>query len=722
VTVHVFGIRHHGPGSARSLATALAELQPDAVLVEGPPEADEVLPLAVDPQMQPPVALLGYALDAPERAVFYPFASFSPEWQAVTFAVSSGITLRMCDLPLVHVLAPGGTGRRGRPVDPLGELAAAAGYDDAERWWEDVIEHRDEGAFAAISEAMAAVRSTEPEAVGHEAQREAAMRRAIRRAVADGAERVAVVCGAWHAPALQGGGSEAADARLLRGLPKTKVAVTWVPWTHQRLAQASGYGAGVASPGWYDHLFRHAGPDVVPRWFAEAARILREEGRLVSPGHVIEAARLAEGLAVLRGRPLAGIAEVTDAARAALGDGTDAPMLLLHERLVVGERLGQVPDATPMVPLARDVAAAQKRLRMKPEAAERRLELDLRSERDRARSWLLHRLAMIEVPWGALVDGRGSSGTFRETWRLRWDPELAVRLVEAGAYGTTVEAAAVAVVRHRAEQATVLVELARLVDACLLAELPAALADVLTALASRAAVDADVVHLMDALVPLVRAARYGDVRSTDRSSLVAVVDGLLRRVSPGLGVAVSMLDDEGAAAFAERLTAVQAALVVVEGEADARQWSEAVAGLADRSDVHGLVRGRAARLLHDGGTWSAAELGRRLSQALSYGTPAGDGASFVEGVLAGSGTLLLHDRELLDTVDGWIASLDGSAFADVVPLLRRTFGSFEPAERRLLGEMVRREQAANVTAVYGELDPDRVQAVLGTLRQLLGDR
>lgn len=33
MSVTVFGVRHHGPGSARSLARALETLQPDAVLV-----------------------------------------------------------------------------------------------------------------------------------------------------------------------------------------------------------------------------------------------------------------------------------------------------------------------------------------------------------------------------------------------------------------------------------------------------------------------------------------------------------------------------------------------------------------------------------------------------------------------------------------------------------------------------------------------------------------
>ncbi|XBY08493.1 DUF5682 family protein [Escherichia coli] len=60
-TVHLFGIRHHGPGCARSLRKALETLQPDCLLVEGPPDGESILPFMQHEQMQPPVALLIYA-------------------------------------------------------------------------------------------------------------------------------------------------------------------------------------------------------------------------------------------------------------------------------------------------------------------------------------------------------------------------------------------------------------------------------------------------------------------------------------------------------------------------------------------------------------------------------------------------------------------------------------------------------------------------------------
>ena len=76
--ISIFGVRHHGPGCARSLRAALTHLEPDIVLVEGPPDAQAVLPLLLHEGMQPPVALLIYAPDQPRRAVYYPFTHFSP--------------------------------------------------------------------------------------------------------------------------------------------------------------------------------------------------------------------------------------------------------------------------------------------------------------------------------------------------------------------------------------------------------------------------------------------------------------------------------------------------------------------------------------------------------------------------------------------------------------------------------------------------------------------
>ena len=40
-----------------------------------------------------------------------------------------------------------------------------------------------------------------------------------------------------------------------------------------------------------------------------------------------------------------------------------------------------------------------------------------------AKSELFWRLHLIDVPWARLVDGQAGRGTFREVWRLQWEPE-----------------------------------------------------------------------------------------------------------------------------------------------------------------------------------------------------------------------------------------------------------------------------------------------------------
>ncbi|AZM50920.1 hypothetical protein DMB38_22675 [Streptomyces sp. WAC 06738] len=702
-------------------------------------------------------------------------------------------------------------------IDPLAVLAEAAGYDDPERWWEDAIEHRMPHAgveagerggrtvpatgtggaaapdadgsaaptgargpaaatFVALGEAMGALRERYGDG-GHDRDlvREAHMRLRLREARREFDGQVAVVCGAWHVPALRARTTVTADRRLLKGLPKVKTEVAWVPWTHRRLARQSGYGAGIDSPGWYAHLFE-VRDRPIERWLIKVADLLRAEGRTVSSAHVIEAVRLATALATMRGRPLAGLAETLDAVRAVMCDGSEVPLALVADRLVVGDALGEVPESAPAVPLQRDLARTQRALRLKPAAEERELQLDLRKETDAGRSRLLHRLRLLGIDWGVPAASRASTGTFRETWSLRWEPDLSVRVVEAALWGTTVVAAATAKAEYEAAQAGSLAQVTALAEQCLLAELTDALPVAMQALADRAALDTDVGHLAAALPALARSVRYGDVRGTETAALAEVATGLADRVFVGLPAACVGLDADGAQEMRTHVDAVHAAVALLDagagsgaagseagasggavnggrgteaggedgeaaGEGAAAEaaaldpsgslrgrWAGALRVLAGRDAVPGLIRGRAVRLLLDGGRMPAAEAERVMGLALSHAVPPADAAAWVEGFLGGDGGMLLvHDERLLALVDGWLTGLSGDAFTDVLPLLRRTFAEYEPGARRALGELVRRGASAagpaepeGLPGFADEIDPARAAAVLPTLRALLG--
>jgi hypothetical protein len=735
----VLGVRHHGPGSARSVLAELDRLKPAVVLVEGPADAGEMLALAADPDLVPPVALLAYAPEAPRECAFWPYAVFSPEWQALAWAAAHQVPARFCDLPAATMLAcdrEPEAGPDGDPAalhgDPIERLAAAAGFDDPERWWDTVIESRLDGGspFAALTDAIAELRAAPPGEPRSEPlteqRREAHMRQVLRAALKDTAGTVAVVCGAWHAPALSGKlPPAAADAALLRGMPKRKTTLTWVPWTHSRLAAASGYGAGITSPGWYHHLFSTPEQTVI-RWLAKVAGVLRDHDLPVSSAHVIEAARLAEALAALRARPLAGLAEVDEATRSVMCDGDEFAAAFVTRDLVVGERLGAVPDAAPAVPLEADLRAQARTLRLKADALERTLALDLRRDTDRSRSVLLHRLAVLAIGWGTVTaDQVRGTGTFHETWALRWRPELAVAIIDAARWGTTVAAAAAAKIIDMAGSAAGLAAVTAAVEQVLLADLPGALGPVLQALDEKAAADSDVTQLMAAVPALVRAVRYGDVRGTGTGALSAVVDALTARVCAGLPAAVGGLGDEAAARLRAAVDRTQAALALhaedERGRAAYHLWVAALTALAGRRDVHGLVAGRVVRLLADTGALAREEAARRFAAHLSIGIPAAGQAAWAEGFLSGGGLLLVHDRDLLAILDGWVAGLGGQDFMDVLPLLRRTFGEFTAPERANIGAAVARlgRGAPDPAPPDDALDADQAAAALRTVAAIL---
>jgi hypothetical protein len=730
--LHVFGIRHHGPGSASALLRALDALRPETVLVEGPPEADALIPF-VTRGLRPPVALLVHPADAPDRAVFHPFAEWSPEWVALRWAARAGRAVRFIDLPRRYREAPSeAPATPPAERDPFAELAALDGYDDGEAWWNALVEEGSnppETLFSAIEDAVRALRGAAEEEAGDGPAREAHMRREIRDALAHGAGPVAAVVGAWHAPAVRPEVSTKRQDRALLGpRKKTKMVATWIPWSDGRLAAGSGYGAGVRAPGWYRKLWAleqgdasaelPSDPGELPpprspspgstrsapaadlaapgpgsaralatSWQVDVARALRREGHDAAPATVIDAVRLSEVLTAMRGRARPGLSELCDASLATFCGGERARWSVVERALLVGDRIGSIPDDVPQMPLAADLARAQRRLRLPPEETPRELALDLRSDTGRGRSVLLHRLRLLDVPWGTLLERGRSRGTFREKWRLAWEVEHAVRLAEALPYGPTLATAAESRVRERLRATDDLAELAGTVRDALPAELPEIVQVGAERLQAASVAAADVEGIARAVPPLVDIDRYGTARELPLEALRPLVGRLMEKVHVGLHHAARHLNEESATALHGSLAAYDRAVFVFEEGSHREGWTRALARTADDPQAAPRIRGFAVRRARDTGVWPEDRVRAELASVLSPGTPLQDAAGWLEGFLGEAGQLILGDQALFELIDGWLTGLEEDALREALPLFRRASANFSPADRRKVLDM-----------------------------------
>ncbi|MCS7270368.1 MAG: DUF5682 family protein [Gemmataceae bacterium] len=763
VQVEIIGIRHHGPASARCVRQVLQKHKPDCILVEGPPEANDMIGWVGNKQLQPPVALLVYREQAPSEAAFFPMVEYSPEWQALLYANKVKVTARFIDLPQRYQLGTGpeeetadsqesattqattrestddvekaaafdqtgeesdgdfqihseGTDQDETSLwsdetDPFRLLARAAGYTDPEGWWDTLIEHRRslEELPTAILELMAALREEVEKEIPSDALtlvREAYMRQQIRQARQDGFTKIAVVCGAWHAPALlRWANSAESDEHLVQnylqrcGRNHPDVVVTWIPWSYQRLSTTSGYRSGVVSPAWYEYLWQQEDHQLIAQWMTRAARLLRDEGVEIGPAHAIEATRLASSLAALRGHAIPDLNDLEHAMQAVYCYRDDRPLQLIRQRLIIGERTGKVPAALTSTSLHRDIVRTCHELHLDPStlcpvrssAEQRHVDLDLRQKLNQQRSIFYHRLRLLGFDLEP-EEKSGARGTFHEVWDLRgWGPEAVLQLVEKSVHGNDLVQATSRYVCHSLPEAN-LQRSAELIEALLFADLPFVLGEVLQHVQELAAHSTDVIDLLQSWPSFAQQLRYGNVRQSDKSMLARIVHDIFVRLCLHIPQACALVKEEVAVELGQLLIRLHQQVDVL-AEPMQQQWWYLLQQLADTAG-HGYLQGLITRLLYDAHQEDKSALLIRFQRLLSPGMSAEQAIAWLQGFLYSGLTILLHVDELRHLLDAWLIELPEEVFIAHLPLLRRAFVTPHDAVRRQLLQLLALPQAS----------------------------
>ncbi len=682
-------------------------------MIEGPSDGSDQLQWIGHADLVPPVAILSYDPAHEHKATSFPFAEFSPEWVALHYAHQHDIPVRFFDLPQKHRIGRGYSPRMP-DGEVLADLAKAAGFPHYIHWWNTAFEQRkpDPNHFEAVMQVMQLVRDAEQHtqtelnedeqrAQLYANQREAWMRQTIREGLTAGHTNIAVICGAWHGPALLDLSDPAQDAQVLTDLPNYEVEFSWVPWTYGRLTYASGYAAGIASPNWYRHLWQ-CGQDNLSvedqtiGWVTQTAQLLREHGEDATPAHIIETIRLADALAVMRDISVPGLPELEEATVTVMGNGQRATLKSIRQALYVSDKMGQIPADMPLTPLQHDLIAEQQRLRLRPEIEASKLALDLRKPLHLDRSRLLHRLNILNIPWGTPMRTGNRFGTYKEVWQLQWQPVFLMRLIENNMWGSTIYLAASSIAEDQARKAGSLKDLTALLDLFIQADLPDAITFLSQELSAKVAVANNIPQMVEAIPPLLSALRYGSIRKTERTLLQTVIDQLIQHSLVGLPVIVRNIDDAAASELLETINTLNSTINTLDEGRHNHDWDSALATMRRAPNLHGLLAGRVLRLSLDRKLLEKDAVITEMQSTLSATDVHSilHAAQWLEGFLHGSGLLIVHDDQLWDVLDDWINRMSTAKFNDIVPLLRRTFSGFSDATKQRLRDRARNKAQA----------------------------
>ncbi|MCI8554719.1 MAG: hypothetical protein HFJ80_07240 [Clostridiales bacterium] len=719
----LFGVRHLSPAVAFQLRRALDKAQPALVLVEGPSDLNDQMPWLCHPETRFPAAILAYTRKPPVRTILYPFAIYSPEVQAILWAREHGVECRFMDLPSSVFLAleperlppPGEEGKDGEEGESTGDndrttesvyrrLELFTG-EDHDTFWERTFEQLEDtegyrDACNTFGRQLRQAAADRPRRVAETIVREAYMKRVITQAASSGvpAERIFCVCGAFHVAGLEE--NQPLTDEEEAALPRMDSCVTLMPYSYYRLSSRSGYGAGNKAPAYFELLWEalhQGGLERAPYlYLTRLAAAHRAAGNLVSSAEVIEAVRLAGTLAAMRGSRYPTLSDLRDASVATMGHGNFSELALAAADTEIGKKIGSLPQGVSRTSVQEDFYQQLRELRLvKFRTVEvQRLDLDLREKlnvqsqkaalADLRRSFFLHRLRVLDIPFATLLPSQQEGANWGEYWELRWTPEAEIQIVESSLLGDTIEGAAAFALKEKAEQSTSIAQAASLFQDAFLCGMPAAAAHALSVL-QRLSVDAAALaDVAETAQRLSLVARYGDLRRFDAAPVTPLIRQLYLRACLTLTDAC-ICDAKAALAVTsamEQLNALQLDHDFLEEE----RWLSLLADISDRDDLNTRCSGFAMAVLLERGAADEELLAREVARRLSPGVPAELGAGWFEGLAGKNRYALIARLSLWRHLSDYLDSLDDEAFRRALVFLRRAFADFSPSEKNDIAE------------------------------------
>lgn len=744
--VNFFGIRHLSPAGAFYLRKFLDEVRPQTVLIEAPSDFEDTSADIVRAETKPPFAILAYTTHAPVRTILYPFAEYSPEYQAILWCKKNGAEFRFMDLPSKVFLAlyekklteescddekaaPDQNAGEERKLSVYDRLDILSGEDSHDTFWERTLEHcADEKAYREgtnlFGEKIREFSEKTESDLEEITLREAHMRGCIRETVGNGVppEKIVVVTGAYHVEGLKSWESAEKSPKM----PSTDCAHTLMPYSYYRLSTRSGYGAGNRAPAYYELIwesFKRGDISYTANaYLSKIAEAHRSGGNAASSAQIIEAVRLAESLAAMRGGASPVLRDLRDAAETCIGEGSFAAISVAAADTEIGTKIGALPEGVSRTGIQDDFYRQLKELKLEKyrTVTAQDLRLDLRENLrvnggksaflDLNRSFFLHKLRVLGISFAQLLESNQENATWSEGWVICWTPESEIQLVEAALTGDTVELAASFTIKESVERAANMSDVADAVEDAFMCGMPTAASYAVSALQAMAVDAASFEELAKTAFRLSSIVTYGDIRKADSAPLIPILQQIYYRACLIL-TGSCVCDDNASHTISDamnRLNSVELAQDFLETE----NWLSALAETARRDDLNTRLSGFAAAILLERGKMTNDELKTEVSRRLSKGVPADLGAGWFEGLTLKNRYGLIARLSLWESLDEYIKSLDDEEFKRALVFLRRAFADFSSAEKDSIAENL-----GEIWGLNGAEVSEAVNAVLDTASQ-----
>lgn len=702
-----FGIRHFSPAGAYFLRQFLDEVKPSLVLIEGPADFDFLIDDIVSKNLVPPFAIMAYTKEAPIDTILYPFAEYSPEYQAILWAKENNTECHFFDLESDIILELEKRDDEIKDGEIISETNPKKSIEtDMEGFWERTLEqsedmHAYRAGSALFGGSIRKDTNADDKSFIRDTVRESFMKRKIKEYIEKGfdTEKIVAITGAFHTSAIESLEGAMSDKEY-KALVRRESNVTLMPYSYYRLSKRTGYGAGNAAPAYYELLWQgFLNGDITyheRKYLSSLAKYMREHGGIVSSAQVIEATRLARELAIIRGGSVPTLEDLKDASITCMGGGSFGEMAMGFAETNIGKKIGSVPQDAMQTSIQSDFTSKLKQLKLEKykELVATPLQLDLRENlrvksKDSAfldlnRSFFLYRLVVLGIDFAKIKRSNQDNATWAENWILQWTPEAEIQIVESVLKGDTIADAVAFVLSERLLEATKISEIAEVIEDAFNCGLPKIVEGAKRSLDEMTNGAIAMCDIADTVSKLSNMILFGDIRKLDREPLIPIVKRLCIRASLML-VGESACDDIAAASLAEDIQKIHN-VFMVQDFLDESLWFDKLTELSNRDDLNTKISGLATAILLDAGKIDEPTLRKEVSRRLSVGMPAELGANWFAGLSMRNHYALIGRLTLWESLSEYLDTLDEEEFRRSAVFLRRAFVEYSAKEKDMIAE------------------------------------
>lgn len=483
-----FPIRHHSPACSFHLKKVIDDYNPQVILIEGPSDANSVIPYIGDEDTEAPVCIY-YSYTDEKKLVteegekykcYYPFLDYSPELLSIRESKKRNILAEFIDLPYAEILINSGEGKGLRKLEEkssynddylfqkskfINSLCEKQGCRSFNELWEMLFEIdglkigtekfiKNMIAFCYLSRCFESEEMLKEEGC---ISREKHMASKIKE-FSSKYSKILVVTGGFHTFGLIQLSNKNTDVKL-HNINEKNIGAYAMVYSFEESDQLNGYASGMPYPSFYQRVWNNLCEEVenpyeksVLHFIVRCGKNIRNSVGALSTADEIEALNMAKGLQNLRNKSECGVYELQDAVRAAyikgeLNMASDAPLLDLM-KLLRGKGMGRLCSNAKVPPIVLDFRELCSKYKIKVKSTlQQEVVLDLyKNDKHKEISEFFHRMKFLNTDFCLNVKGpdfinKKNVNLIRETWSYKWSVNVESSLIENSVHGGTVKEA-----------------------------------------------------------------------------------------------------------------------------------------------------------------------------------------------------------------------------------------------------------------------------------------